>query len=296
MFKHFALVAPLCFILSLYATESKTYQTQPMQVDSNNGSIVGGIALFVNGEPITIHAIEQVQNALRVDKLRATDILVMEKLKDSEIKRLKIEVTDAQMDAQIAQIAQQNGMQLDQFYAAVMREGMSLSEYRAKLKEQILAQELMRKILFSSNVGQEDELRKYYNEHLEEFVVPKEIKGIKFVSKDKQTLESFIKQGINSTIPDSIGHSEENLTLSSLPPQVADMFLTSPENTFTQIFESEGDNFVAFYIEKKIEKEQVDFEKAKNYIAQKLIASNQEKILNDYFERVRSRSKIVLIR
>lgn len=303
MLRHFALMIASCCAIPMYlcatesgyATESKTLTTIT-KTDSGNGHIVGGIALFVNGEPITMYAIERVQNSLGVDKLRATDILVMEKLKDSEIKRLKIDVTDSQIDAQIAQIAQQNGMQLDQFYSAVMREGMSLTEYRTKLKEQILTQELMRKILFSSNVGQEDELRKYYNEHLSEFVVPKEIKGIKFVSHDKSILESFVKQGINSTIPASVAHSDEVVVLNSLPPQVADLFLTSPENSFTQIFESDGNNFVTFYIKKKLESEQVDFEKAKNYIAQKLIASNQEKILNDYFERVRSRSKIVLIR
>lgn len=292
----FALITILCCAISLCSTESTKKSTTQPQTDSKDKRIVGGIALFVNGEPITLYEIKQVEKALHTDRLRATDMLVMEKLKDSEIKRLKIEVTDAQMDAQIAQIAQQNGMQLEQFYAAVMREGMSLSEYRTKLKEQILAQELMRKILFSSNVGQEDELRKYYNEHLEEFVVPKEIKGTKFVSKDKQTLESFIKQGINSDIPDSIGHSEDSVTINSLPPQVADIFLTTPEKSFTQVFESNDGSFVSFYIKQKIEKEQVDFEKAKNYIAQKLIANNQEKILNDYFERVRSRSKIVFIR
>ena len=201
-----------------------------------------------------------------------------------------------QLDSQITQIAQQNGMNLDQFYAAIMREGMSLVEYRTKLKEQMLAQELMRKILFSSNVGQEDELRKYYNEHLDEFVIPKEVVGVKFVSRNKEILESFMQQGIDSAIPDSIAHTEEKLEIESLPTQVADIFLATEAKSFTQIFESDNGDFVAFYIKEKISNEQVDFEKAKNFIAQKLIANNQEKILSDYFERVRSRSKIVFIR
>lgn len=297
MFKYFVMAITLCSTIILQAEDSIASTTiKPMQTDSKNESIVGGISLFVNGEPITMYAIEHIQNTLHVDKIRATDMLVMEKLKDSEIKRLKIEVTDAQLESQISQIAQQNGMNLDQFYAAVMREGMNLSEYRTKLKEQILTQELMRKILFSSNVGQEDELRKYYNEHTNEFIIPKKIKGIKFVSNDKKTLEAFIKHGVDSNIPDSIAHSKEVLEISSLPPQIADIFLTSSERNFTQVFESSENSFVTFYIEQKLESEQVEFEKAKNYIAQKLIANNQEKILNDYFERVRSRSKIVFIR
>ena len=160
----------------------------------------------------------------------------------------------------------------------------------------MLAQELMRKILFSSNVGQEDELRKYYNEHLDEFVIPKEVVGVKFVSRNKEILKSFMQQGIDSTIPDSIAHTEEKLEIESLPTQVADIFLATNAKSFTQVFEFDNGDFVAFYIKEKISNEQVDFEKAKNYIAQKLIANNQEKILSDYFERVRSRSKIVFVR
>ncbi|GAB0173501.1 peptidylprolyl isomerase [Helicobacter trogontum] len=298
MNKKIGILASLCcsISLSMYAESNMTSQNIEPKSGFADKNIVGGIALFVNGEPITLHAIKQVENALHTDRLRATDILVNEKLKEAEIKRLKIEINDMQLDAQIAQIAQQNNMNLDQFYAAIVQEGMSLVEYRTKLKDQMLAQELMRKILFSSNVGQEDELRKYYNEHLEEFVIPKEVVGTKFVSHNKQTLESFIQQGISATLPDSIAHSEETLEISTLPAQVADIFLATEAKSFTQIFESGNGDFVAFYIKEKISNEQVEFEKAKNYIAQKLIANNQEKILNDYFERVRSRSKIVFVR
>ncbi len=296
--KFFISISMVIFLFIQYLQSSEEHSTQygSSLPHTNNTKIVGGIALFVNGEPITIYAIEKAQKLLHTDKLRATDFLVMEKLRESEIKRLKIEVSDSQIDAQITQIAQQNGMNIEQFYAAIMKEGMSLVEYRTKLKEQILVQELMRKILFSSNVGQEDELRKYYNEHLHEFVIPKKIDIIKFVSNDKQSLENFIKQGIQSVLPNNIVKAEETLEISSLPNQIADVLLVTAENNFSQILEAEDNNYVSFYIKHKLLTEQVSFDKAKNYIAQKIIANNQEKILNDYFERVRSRSKIVFVR
>ncbi|RDU67695.1 hypothetical protein CQA53_00130 [Helicobacter didelphidarum] len=265
-------------------------------IESSNAKIVGGIALFVDGEPITIYAIQQAQRTLNTDKLRATDFLIMEKLKKNEIKRLKIEVSDSQIDTQINQIAQQNGMNLDQFYTAVIKEGMNLTEYRSKLKEQILTQELMRKILFSSNVGQEDELRKYYNEHSHEFVIPKQVDSTKFVSTSKESLEKFKQQGIASALPNNIAKDNEIIDLESLPPQIADVLLITPEKSFSQVLETGDGNFVTFYINKKIDTKRVDFDQAKNYIAQKLMMNNQEKILHDYFERVRSSSKIVFVR
>lgn len=261
-----------------------------------SNTIVGGIALFVNGEPITLYAIQKAQKTLNTDKIRATDFLIMEKLRESEIKRLKIEVTESQLDSQISQIAQQNNMSLDEFYSAIMKEGMSLTEYRTKLKEQILTQELMRKILFSSNIGQEDELRKYYNEHSGEFMIPKEVQTIKFVSNDKASLEHFITQGITTQVPSSIAQENQTLQVSNLPATIADALIATPEKSFSQVMEAENGSYVVFYIQKRNSVQQVEFDKAKNYIAQKLIANNQEKILQDYFERVRSRSKIVFVR
>ncbi|TLD99633.1 peptidyl-prolyl cis-trans isomerase [Helicobacter muridarum] len=278
---------------------SKTTKEESTKSSINNRkkeNIVGGIALFVNGEPITLYAISKAEKMLNTDRLRAADFLIMEQLRKEEVKRLKIDITDEQLDSQINFIAEQNNMNLSQFYNAVMQQGMSLSDYRSKLKEQMLAQELMRKILFSSNVGQEDALRKYYSENPEEFVIPKKIKSIKFVSKSKQSLESFVSNGLESSLPNNIVRAEEELELENIPSQIADVFLITPKDSFTPILESGDGNYVTFFVKDKIDINQVDFDKAKGYIVQKLMANNQEKILSDYFERVRTRSKIVFVR
>lgn len=288
----------LCFCLLFGAEDSKNDNiTESKVISPAKQNIVGGIALFVNGEPITLYSIQKTQKMLNTDRIRATDFLIMEKLRQDEIKRLKIDITESQIDAQIAQIAQQNNMSLEQFYAAVSKEGMNLNEYREKLREQILTQELMRKILFSSNVGQEDELRKYYNEHKEEFVIPKSVNVTKFVSNSRESLSALVDAKIKpSALPSDVASDDEDINLESLNAQIADVMLVTPQNAFTQILETGDGGYVVFFINKKLDTKEVDFNQAKNYIAQKLIASNQEKILSEYFERVRSRSKIVFVR
>lgn len=288
----------LCFCLLFGAEDSKNDNiTESKVISPAKQNIVGGIALFVNGEPITLYSIQKTQKMLNTDRIRATDFLIMEKLRQDEIKRLKIDITESQIDTQIAQIAQQNNMSLEQFYAAVSKEGMNLNEYREKLREQILTQELMRKILFSSNVGQEDELRKYYNEHKEEFVIPKSVNVTKFVSNSRESLSALVDAKIKpSALPSDVASDDEDINLESLNAQIADVMLVTPQNAFTQILETGDGGYVVFFINKKLDTKEVDFNQAKNYIAQKLIASNQEKILSEYFERVRSRSKIVFVR
>ncbi|WP_034573882.1 peptidyl-prolyl cis-trans isomerase [Helicobacter saguini] len=293
----------LCFSLLFGVEDSKNTESNTPNAIANTQSqnkkqnIVGGIALFVNGEPITLYSIQKTQKLLNTDRIRATDFLIMEKLRQDEIKRLKIDITESQIDAQISQIAQQNHMSLEQFYAAVSKEGMNLSEYREKLKEQILTQELMRKILFSSNVGQEDELRKYYNEHKEEFIIPKSVAVSKFVSNNRESLEAITQTNKKpKELPNGVVSEDDTIDIESLNAQIADVMLVTPQNSFTQILETGDGGYVVFFINKKLDTKEVDFNQAKNYIAQKLIASNQEKILSEYFERVRSRSKIVFIR
>ena len=72
MIKKIFIFTLLCCSTFIYAESSS--QSPASSLDSVSKNIVGGIALFVNGEPITLHAIKQVENALHTDRLRATDI------------------------------------------------------------------------------------------------------------------------------------------------------------------------------------------------------------------------------
>lgn len=275
----------IIFLSLLYAQNS---------VDNieNSKYLVGGTIAFVNDSPITIYELQQVEKLHKLSKEKAIDILILEKLKENEAKRLQISVDDVDVENQIAQIAAQNNLNPNQFYMQVANSGMSMQDYRNKLKDQLVTQELMRKILMQSNVGEDDEIRKYYNDNIEEFNIPKSINVKKFVSNNRAELENLIKSGIDSKLSKSIKMVTEEVTIKDLAPQIADVFITTKKDYFTPIMSVEN-SFTTFFIVDKKETEHIEFEKAKNYIVQKLLMSNQEKILKSYFDKVKSRSKIV---
>ncbi|PAF50271.1 hypothetical protein BKH43_05050 [Helicobacter sp. 13S00401-1] len=276
--------------------DSMTTSSKDTSKDAKS-DVVGGIAILVNREPITLYEISNLEKTMKIGKKEAIKLLIDNKLKDEEIRRLKIVVSDDDVDSQINSLAKQNHMSLDQFYTEVEKQGFTLSSYRKKLKEQMVDNNLFGKILYSSNnIGQDDELRDYYNKHQEEFNIPKAIDTVKYVANNKELLEKFIKSKDTKNLPKGIAKDTEKVELKDLPPQVADLLIASKEGNFSPVLQSDANTFVSFFITKKEDIEHIDFQKAKNYIVQKLIATKQEQILSEYFAKVKARSNIEILR
>ncbi|PAF45896.1 peptidyl-prolyl cis-trans isomerase [Helicobacter sp. 11S02629-2] len=282
----------------LDGTKGSTSKDSASKSDIDTASdVVGGIAILVNREPITLYQITSLEKSMKIDRKDAIKLLIDNKLKEEEVRRLKIVVSDDDVDSQINALAKQNHMSLDQFYTEVEKQGFTLSSYRKKLKEQMLDNSLFGKILYSSNnIGQDDELRDYYNKHQEEFNIPKALDVIKYVANNRATLEKFLKSKDTKTLPKGIAKDSEKIELKDLPPQVADILIATKEGEFSPVLESDTSTFVSFFITKKEDIEHIDFQKAKNYIVQKLIATKQDQILSEYFQKVKARSNIEILR
>ena len=68
---------------------------------------------------------------------RGLDILIGEKLMESQIRDLAIEVTDAEVDLGIEDVKRQNNLEGSQFEALLMQEGYSLASYRTFMKKHL---------------------------------------------------------------------------------------------------------------------------------------------------------------
>ncbi|PAF52389.1 peptidylprolyl isomerase [Helicobacter sp. 13S00477-4] len=261
----------------------------------NKSDIVGGIAITVNGDPITLYQIDQEEKKLKIDKKKAIDVLIAQRLKDQEIKRLNIRVDDSRIEAEIDNIAKHNGMDRDTFVSTLISQGINFGKYKDQLKEQIETQELLRNILLSNaNTAGEAEMRSYYNKHKNEFSVPKEVETIRFVSKNPQALKKAIENPMMNV--SGVEKGEEKISLESLNPQIAQVFIQTKKEAFTPVLNAGEGSYVAFFIKDKIGQTQVSFEQAKSFIAQKLIESSQDRVLDEYFEKIRVKANIHIIR
>ncbi|GAA7482150.1 hypothetical protein MMM103_07580 [Helicobacter pylori] len=256
--------------------------------------VVGGISLLVNGSPITLYQIQEEQEKSKVSKAQARDRLIAERIKNQEIERLKIHVDDDKLDQEMAMMAQQQGMDLDHFKQMLMVEG-HYKLYRDQLKEHLEMQELLRNILLTNvDTSSETKMREYYNKHKEQFSIPTEIETVRYTSTNQEDLERAMSNP-NLEVP-GVSKANEKIEMKTLNPQIAQVFISHEQGTFTPVMNGGGGQFITFYIKEKKGKNEVSFSQAKQFIAQKLVEESKDKILEEHFEKLRVKSRIVMIR
>lgn len=297
MKKIFLIFSLIFFGSSVFAKDEHSSTKTPVkpQEKPTEGKIIGGIAITVNGDPITLYEITQTQKKLKLDKQKAIDVLIADRIKSQEIKRLNIHIDDTRIENEIKNIAKHNGMDYDTFIATLMKQGINYGKYKDEFKEQIETQELLRSVLLSNvNTAGETEMRNYYNKHKEEFTVPKEVETIRYVSKDPEALKKATENPMMKIA--NVDSGEEKISLESLNPQIAQVFIQTKTKSFTPILNAGEGSYVSFFIKDKIGTTEVPFQQAKNFIAQKLVEGNQDRILDEYFEKIRVKAKIKIIR
>ncbi len=256
--------------------------------------VVGGISLLVNGSPITLYQIQEEQEKSKVSKAQARDRLIAERIKNQEIERLKIHVDDDKLDQEMAMMAQQQGMDLDHFKQMIMAEG-HYKLYRDQLKEHLEMQELLRNILLTNvDTSSETKMREYYNKHKEQFSIPTEIETVRYTSTNQEDLERAMADP-NLEVP-GVSKANEKIEMKTLNPQIAQVFISHEQGSFTPVMNGGGGQFITFYIKEKKGKNEVSFSQAKQFIAQKLVEESKDKILEEHFEKLRVKSRIVMIR
>lgn len=256
--------------------------------------VVAGVAITVNGDPITLYEIKEIQQKNKITKQQAIDMLIAEKIKNQEIKRLRIDISDSRIQNEILDMASRSNLSKDVFLKKVkQQEGLDAEEFAKKLKEQIQTQELMRSILSNNSAG-EDEMREYYNLHQDEFNIPKEVVVMRYSSNKIETLQEAIKTP-NTPIA-GVERAQEKISTDTLPPQIVQVFVSTKINHFTTILNGGGGIYMAFLIKEKNGEEIIPYQQAKNFIAQKLAEKRQDKILEDYFEKIKQKASIIKLR
>jgi len=117
---------------------------------------LNGIAAVVDDDVITWHELEQRVKTIsaqlqqqgnrlpprEVIERQILERLIMEKLQLSRAKEAGIQVDDEQLNRIISNIASENGMQLEQFRAALEADGMSFSFFREQIRNEVLISRL----------------------------------------------------------------------------------------------------------------------------------------------------------
>ncbi|MCB0333833.1 MAG: peptidylprolyl isomerase [Bdellovibrionales bacterium] len=139
--------------------------------------LVDAIIASVNGKPITLREVTQrmpkheamsLSEASRNPEVRyILDALILEKLIEEEALSQKLSVTDNEILSYISEVANRNGLALEDFYKALDKEGISKDKYQHQVKFDILRSKLASTMMRKGVGISEEEVDRYIEEHPE---------------------------------------------------------------------------------------------------------------------------------
>ena len=255
---------------------------------SLHAKIVDKVIANVEGEPITSYELQTFSTQNHISPKQALNILIEQKLIDSEIKKRGISVDDFEIENELEKIAKQNGMNLFEFKNILMQKG-ELEKLKKQIKNNLLKKKLFAQIVQTKLKITPDEIKKYYNNHKNEFSIFNSIQVVKYESNNPELL----KQVKNNPLLNNPALTSQNLVLNSsdMPLNLIFLLKNLKEGEYSPIF-NEGMKYAMFYVVKKTGKKVLPLDQVQNIIYSKLTQQKQEMILKTYFERLKNRANI----
>jgi parvulin-like peptidyl-prolyl isomerase len=257
---------------------------------------VGGIAILVQDEPITLFEIKEFMAQENLTQEQSVKQLVRQKLESIEVKERHITISAEEILAEIDVMAKQNNMNRNQFYMAMQQSrGISERELKAKVKETLLNKKLYNAIAFSKlSQPSKEEISEYYQLHKEQFARPESFNVIIYQSLSAQKLQQKIANPMFYS-PD-VQSEEATLKYADIDPNLANMLYQSQTNTFTQIIKNPQGGYMSFFIKEKSATTNDNFETYANDVTAAIMAQKRNQILNDYFSRLKINADIQILR
>ncbi len=261
-----------------------------------HANIVGGIAVLVNNEPITLFEIEQNMHQEHLSAKQSVKKLIRQRLETLEIKERRLHVSSEEVLNEIKNMARQNGMNISQFYMAMQQSrGISERELKKKVKEKLLNTKLYNSIAYAKlSQPSRHEIEEYFHLHKEQFSRPESFEVILYHSNSPQKLEQQISTPMFYS--SDIQTQEMQLNYGDIDPGLANLLYRTKVNNFTQIVPDPNGGYMTFFIKAKSKAETTDLDAYAAEVSAAILADKRNQVLNDYFARLRLNADIKVLR
>jgi peptidyl-prolyl cis-trans isomerase SurA len=252
--------------------------------------MVDGIAMIVEGEPVTTAEIGAVARQYHISRDKAKDLLIQDRLQKAAMR--DIIVPEEEIDRKINEIAAKNGVSVSQMQQILQQRGTAWSTYREQVRDSLKKEKFFKeKVIANIPAPSEDELKLYYTHHKKAFTIPSTIKVKEYATASQETMQRFLKT--HSTK----GIRVRTLTQRSkdLNPALLSALLRTPTGAYTRPFNA-GDRYIVYKVLGKNGKVQLPFAAARQAVQAQWQKDQQGKALKDYFEKLRTRAEIQILR
>lgn len=106
-----------------------------------------------------------------MDEKKVLNILIENVLIQKEAKRIGLEVSAEDVKGTLESMQQESGLNNEEFIHALKKEGLSLTDYKEQIRENILKMRIVDVMLKNKLIIKDDEIQDYYEIHRHEFVM-----------------------------------------------------------------------------------------------------------------------------
>lgn len=245
--------------------------------------------------------------------------LIYQKLQDQEVERLKIKIDESDIDQTIERIKEENFYTDEDLRLSLANEGITMEEYRKKIKEQILRTKLINFNVRSKVVITEEDITSYYKNHPDKYGGKKKyhlyniiIKVPLFADereKDKikarmdeiltelkagKSFETMAKTYSESSL-DAGGGDLGLFRLDELSPQLQHTIKEMKAGEFTPVLDTDQ-GFQIFFVKEIVETSGKPLEEVSPEIEKILFNEIVEKKFQSWLEELRNQSVIKVIK
>jgi len=258
-----------------------------------SAQMVNGIAAIVENEPITLYEVYSLKEQLKSSEQEALNLLIREKLEEAQIKNLNLNVTPFELNDRVEAIAKQNGMTNAQFRSSMQAQGMDFLEFKNELQKKMLQEKLYKSIAAEAGKNiNEKRARAYFDANPERFKVFNIARVIVYRAKNPEILNA---QKTSPKLLNGVQTQEISLDYQSIDPRLAAIISSTNDGDYTQPLQG-PDSYDMFLVKEKIGSYTPSFDDVKDNVINELYQGEQEKLMNDYFDKLRAKAKIQILR
>jgi len=298
--------------------------------------IVDRIVAIVNNEVISLYELNQIAKPyferikssrypVDVEKKLMFEVrqkilkeLIDQKLTDQELERLKISVSDQEIENAIERFKESKFITDEQLREALANEGLTYEQYREQTKKQIQRAKLVNLEVRSKIVITEEDIKAYYDSHNAEFAgekkyhlhnlhmrVPsyasyddrqialKTMQAVRLELESGKSIEAVVKQFAASA--SNVGGGDLGLfKLDDLAPRLQELIKDMNTGDLTPVLEMEF-GFQIVYVDEIVESGGKSLEEVKTVIQDKLYSQIVDEKYSSWLQALRDRSHIKIV-
>jgi len=243
------------------------------------------IAIIVNNIPITTYDIQKMIKKTNNQNI-AIETLINDALIKSAIKKRNIYIDDFDIEKRLEEIANKNNMSLFDFKTMLIQKG-ELNSFKDKIRKELEIQHLMS--YYNKSITAND-VKNYYDTHLNEFKTAKEIIATIYTSSNPKLLEKIKENPL--LLSNNVNVENVKFNYKKTDPKIFIFLNKVNKNSFSPIISLSQNRYSLFYITDKKGNIILPFKEVEMYIFSMLIQKQKQKSITKLLENLRAKANI----